>query len=79
MASKDRQTIELPIVGEVTLPPPQHLIWYGAVFTLAALEVIEWPLAVVLALGHALIDHSHTNALKDIGEAIEEVAASAIE
>jgi hypothetical protein len=42
------------------------------VAALAALECIEWPVAVVLAVGKALADNQHSRLLVEFGEALEE-------
>lgn len=62
----------MPVVGEVTLPPASHLGWYAGVGVLVALEILEWPVAVVLAAGQALADNQHNRVLEDFGEALEE-------
>ncbi len=62
----------LPVVGEVTLPPASHLGWYAGVGVLVALEILEWPVAVVLAAGKALADNQHNRVLEDFGEALDE-------
>lgn len=64
--------LHLPWVGRVTLPPPDHLIWYAAVGTLAAIEMIEPPVALVLAVGKALADNRSHRTLRSMGEAMEE-------
>jgi hypothetical protein len=59
-------------LGEVTLPAPQRLAWYGGVVAIAALELIDWPIAIVLLVGHALAEDHHHRVLQDFGEALEE-------
>jgi hypothetical protein len=65
-------TVCLPVVGDVQLPPPQHLVWYGAVAALVAIECIEWPVALLLAAGKALADNRHSAMLRQVGEALED-------
>ena len=69
----DRNSIRipLPLGGSVTLPPPQHLAWYAGVGALVVLEILEWPVAAVLALGHLLVDQHQSKVLSDFGEALE--------
>jgi hypothetical protein len=38
---------------------------------MAALEVIEWPLAILMMLGHEIAHRSHTEALRDFAEGVE--------
>jgi hypothetical protein len=64
--------VSLPVLGDVQLPPPHHLVWYGGVAALVALECIEWPIALVLATGKALADNRHSAMFREFGEALEE-------
>jgi len=38
---------------------------------MAALEVIEWPVALVIAVGHELTYRARTRALKELAKGIE--------
>jgi hypothetical protein len=53
-------------------PPVEHLPFYVGLGTLAALEIIEWPLALLLMAGHALIDATSRPGLHQLGEALSE-------
>ncbi len=64
--------LHIPVLGHITLPPPENLAWYAGIVGLAALEILEWPIAVVLGLGRVLSDNRHNKVLKDLGEALEE-------
>ncbi|WP_241010877.1 hypothetical protein [Mycobacterium camsae] len=66
-------SVNLPIVGKVTVPPPEHLAYYGGLAALAALELIDWPVALVISAGHVLASNHHSQILEEIGEALEEV------
>ena len=68
----NRVSVRLPGVGTLTLPPPRHLGWYAGVAALVAVECIEWPVAVILAVGKALADNQHSRLLVEFGEALEE-------
>jgi hypothetical protein len=68
----EHTAIDLPLLGTVRLPRPEHLAYYGAVGVLAALEVIEWPVAVLIATGHALAHRQHNRTIHELGEALEE-------
>jgi hypothetical protein len=65
-------SLDLPLIGRVNLPPLYHLGWYAGVATLAAIEIIEWPIAAVLAVGKMLADNHHSRLLVEFGEALEE-------
>ncbi|MGO9656181.1 hypothetical protein [Mycobacterium sp.] len=65
--------VNLPLVGKVEIPRPEALAYYGALAALAAFELIDWPVAVVIAAGHLLASNHHNRILEELGEAIEEV------
>ncbi|HEY0695901.1 MAG TPA: hypothetical protein VGD71_43540 [Kribbella sp.] len=64
--------VNLPCVGTVRLPPPEHLAWYGGIAAITALGFLEWPVAAVLAVGHLLAQDHHNRVLRDFGEALED-------
>ena len=65
--------INLPLVGQVEIPRPEQLAYYGGVAALAAFELIDWPVAVVIAAGHLMAANHHNKLLEELGEAMEEV------
>lgn len=71
---RDAQRFEvgLPIVGRVSLPPPEQLAFYGGLAALAALQIIEWPVALAITTGHALASQHHNRVLEALGQALEE-------
>jgi hypothetical protein len=50
---------------------PGHVAWYVGVTVMALLEVIEWPLAIVIAVGHEIAHRSRNKALRELAEGIE--------
>jgi hypothetical protein len=58
---------------QLETPPVEHLAFYAGLGALAAAEIIEWPVAMVLAVGHVLIGLTHRPALRELGEAIDAV------
>ena len=50
----------------------EALAYYGGLAALAAFELIDWPVAVVIAAGHLLASNHHNKLLEELGEAIEE-------
>jgi hypothetical protein len=64
--------VELPGVGRIELPPPDQLAFIGGIATLVVLQIIEWPVAAVLAVGHVLAHNRHNALLRDFGEALDE-------
>lgn len=63
-------TITLPLVH--TRAVPEHLAYYGALGVLAALELVEWPLAAVLVVGHVLADRAHRRIVREIATGVDE-------
>ena len=70
----EKNTVEvvLPALGTVRLPPPQTLAWLAGMATLAVLEVVEWPVALLVGGGHLLAQQNHVRLLRDFGQALEE-------
>jgi len=69
---KNSVRVSVPMIGTVTLPPAENLAFLGGIALLTALEVIEWPVAVALAAGHALATRTHNKIVQDFGKALEE-------
>jgi hypothetical protein len=68
----DSFTVTMPVVGTVRIPHPEQLAYYAALAALAAAEIIDWPVALALAAGHALMQDQHNRVAREIGEALEE-------
>jgi hypothetical protein len=51
----DRFALQLPVVGRVPIPRPDQLAFYGALAALVAVEMVDWPVAVAIGVGHALV------------------------
>ncbi len=70
---KDSIRIELPDgLGSVQVPSPERLAFYGGIAALAALGIMEWPVALVIGLGHLLAEDHHHKLLADFGQALAE-------
>jgi hypothetical protein len=67
-----RFEVNLPVIGRVRIPRPEQVAYYGALGALAALEIIEWPIALAIAAGHALVQNQHNRVAQEIGEALED-------
>jgi hypothetical protein len=70
--SHNSSRIDLPIVGRVDLPPAEQLGFYAGLGVMVAVEVLEWPVAVVLGLGHLLMSQRNNKTLRDFGQALDE-------
>ena len=64
--------VNLPMIGQVEIPRPEQLAYYGGLAALAAFELIDWPVAMVIMAGHLLASNHHNKLLEELGEAIED-------
>jgi hypothetical protein len=64
--------VNLPMMGQVEIPRPEQLAYFGGLAALAAFELIDWPVAVVIAAGHFLASSHHNKILEELGEAMED-------
>lgn len=63
--------VTLPLAGTVMVPPPERLVFYAVLGVLGALEIIDWPVAVVVGVGHLLSEQHRFHALQEAGQAAE--------
>ncbi|MCW2944869.1 MAG: hypothetical protein JWR24_1586 [Actinoallomurus sp.] len=64
--------VQVPVLGSVMLPPPEKLVYYAGLGLLAVCEVVEWPIALIIGVGHTLADQQHSRLAQGLGEALEE-------
>ena len=64
--------VNVPVVGQMEIPRPEQLAYYGGLAALAAFELIDWPVALVIAAGHLLASNQHNRFVEELGEAMEE-------
>lgn len=78
VAEARKFSIRLPLIGTVAVPPPDQLAFYAVLGGLAALELIDWPLAVAMGIGSAVVARQLNDLEKRetvLEEALEEAAA----
>lgn len=68
-----RFAIRVPLLGDIGVPRPDQLAYLTALGLLAAFEVIDWPVALAIAVGHALAEDQRHRALSEVGAALESV------
>ena len=68
--AQDRRT-SVRRSSTATKLPHLRLGWYAGVAVMAIVEIIEWPLAVVMMVGHEVAHRTHRQALRDFAEGIE--------
>ncbi|OPF81105.1 hypothetical protein VT50_0211340 [Streptomyces antioxidans] len=56
----------------VELPSREQLCFLAGLGVIAAVGIIDWPVAAAIAIGHALSHSQRGKALRDFGEALEE-------
>jgi hypothetical protein len=64
--------MDLPVLGRVRIPHPEQLAYYGALAALAAVEIIDWPIALAIAAGHVLAENQHSRIARELGDALEQ-------
>lgn len=71
----DRETISVDLpepIGTVSLPSPRRLAFYGGIAALGLFGIIDWPVALVIGVGHLLAEDRHHELLATVGEALAE-------
>ena len=60
-----------PVRVHLSLPPVDKLAFYAGLGGAAAFGVIEWPVAVITGIGHALSENRHHRTMRALGEALD--------
>jgi hypothetical protein len=60
-----------PVRVHLSLPPVDKLAFYAGLGGAAAFGVIEWPVAVITGVGHALSENRHHRTMRALGEALD--------
>jgi hypothetical protein len=68
---RESRQIQVPLVGKMLLPSTEELVYFGGVTVLVAVGMVEWPVALLLAIGHELAANKHRTMLRALGEALE--------
>jgi hypothetical protein len=68
-AQHDRTSVRRS--STATTRPHPRLGWYAGITVMAIVEIIEWPLAIVMMVGHEIAHRTHRQALRDFAEGIE--------
>ena len=63
--------VKLPWIGEVDLPSGPHLVWFAGAIALAALDIVDWPVALLLIVGKALSDSERSEPVRTLGSIME--------
>lgn len=71
---RQRLHVTLPMVGSVSLPPPERLAWYAGLVGLGAFGILDWPVVLVISVGHLMSEDQHSRLMRDFGDALEQAA-----
>jgi len=50
---------------------PQRFAWYVGLALMAAMEVIDWPVAIIIGVGHEIGHRARTRAVRELAGGIE--------
>jgi hypothetical protein len=64
--------VKLPFVGPVDLPSGPHLVWFAGALALAALDFVDWPVAVLMIVGKGLSDSERSQRVRTLGSVMEQ-------
>lgn len=67
----DRPRIAVPVIGTPAIPSADRLIFYGVLGILGILEIVEWPLVLIVGVGHYLTEQKFSPLLREAGQAAE--------
>ncbi len=56
---------------KINLPDRAGILWYAGIATMTALELIEWPIALLVAGTHFIESHSRNRDVQELAEGID--------
>ena len=70
---QDTVSVDLPEpIGTVRLPSPERLAFYAGLATLGVFGIVDWPVVLVIGVGHLLAEDHHHKLLANLGQALSE-------
>jgi hypothetical protein len=68
-----RRTIRLRIpLLDATIEMPREMVpFYVGLAATAAIDLVDWPLAILVGLGHYIATNSHNHLVKEIAEGVD--------
>ncbi|WP_082974553.1 hypothetical protein [Mycobacterium sp. E1715] len=64
--------LDVPLLGRVRIPRPDRLAFYGGLAALAAIQILDWPMVLLLGAGQALAESQHSRVVRGFGDALSE-------
>ena len=65
-------SLDLPLIGTVQLPGKGGLAYCGALAGLTLLGLMDWPIALVVGVGHLLAQQHGHAVLEEFGEGLDD-------
>lgn len=56
---------------KINLPDRSGLLWYAGIGAMAAAELIEWPIALLVAGTHFIENHSRSRDIQELAEGVD--------
>jgi hypothetical protein len=64
--------VTLPVIGlRLALPKPERLAWYAGVGLMAAFELVDWEVALIICVGHLIADNVHNKTVAEFASGAE--------
>ena len=64
--------LRLPIIGlRVVLPSREQIPWMAGLCLAAAVDLIDWPVALFIAVGHTLATEARNDAIRELAGGLE--------
>ena len=63
--------VDVPLLGPVGWPPTGSLAFVVVLGGLAAVEVLSWPVAVAVGVGHVLARDRDHRLVREVGEGLQ--------
>lgn len=57
--------------AKINLPDGPSLFWYAGIGTMAVLELVEWPVALIIVGTHFIENHAHNRDVQELAEGID--------
>jgi hypothetical protein len=71
-AAAPAESARVPLLGiHLNKPDRASMAWYAGLGLMGALEVIDWPVAVVVGVSHALATQARNPEVRDAAEGAE--------
>lgn len=63
--------VQVPVVNCGIDVPREMIPFYAGLAVTALLDLIDWPLALILGAGHYIVARSHSQAIRELTEGLE--------